>query len=62
MAARKKSEKKAVSEATGQTDPKAPLDSKELLAAARPVLKLLAEDLLERAKASKSVTAALEAR
>jgi hypothetical protein len=62
MAARRKSTQANLSEISGQIDPKAPLDSKALLAAARPVLKLLAEDLLERAKASKAVTAALEAR
>ncbi|MEP7121464.1 MAG: BREX-2 system adenine-specific DNA-methyltransferase PglX, partial [Byssovorax sp.] len=62
MAARKKSEKTTASEIAGQSDPRAPLGSKDLLAAARPVLKLLAEDLLERARASSAVTAALEAR
>ena len=59
--ARGRTAKKGV-ELEGQGDPRAPLDAGALLAASKPVLQLLAADLLARAKASPAVTAALEAR
>ena len=60
MAARRKTSSRTPSETAGQTDPRAPLDGRALLAAAGPVLKLLAKDLKDRAEASPAVTAALE--
>ncbi|WP_437840177.1 BREX-2 system adenine-specific DNA-methyltransferase PglX [Sorangium sp. So ce1153] len=62
MVARRKNTQKGTAELEGQSDPRAPLDSKRLVETARPVLLRLAEDLLARAKASPAVTAALEAR
>ncbi|NUP07974.1 MAG: BREX-2 system adenine-specific DNA-methyltransferase PglX [Polyangiaceae bacterium] len=62
MAKAKKSPKRASSDLEGQSDPTAELDAGKFLAAARPVLKQLGEDLLARAKASRAVTLALEAR
>jgi hypothetical protein len=62
MVARRKNLRQNTSELEGQSDPRAPLDSKRLVEAASPVLLRLAEDLLKRAKASPAVTATLEAR
>lgn len=64
MAAGKKTTKarSGHAEPTGQPDPRAPLDSAAFLAAARPVLRRLEEDLRARALASPAVTAALHAR
>jgi len=60
--AKPRTKKQKSTDVEGHADPQAALDSARLLAAAKPVLKLLAEDLLARAKASPAVTAALEAR
>lgn len=60
MAARKK--KQSAAELTGNSDPRAPLDAEALLAAAKPLLKTLAADLLARADDSAAVTVALQAR
>jgi hypothetical protein len=60
--ARKTTKKKATREIEGQSNPRAPLDWQQFLAAADPVLKLLKEDLRARAKSSASVTEALAAR
>ena len=62
MAARRKMTQKSGTDLEGQSDPHAPLESKKLLDAAKPVLEKLAADLLERAKGSAAVTAALQAR
>jgi hypothetical protein len=63
MATRKKTSKsKRLSELPPELDRTAPLDSARFISAARPVLKLLAEDLLKRADASPGVTRALKAR
>jgi hypothetical protein len=58
MAARKKKS----TELATQSDPKAELDRAQLLKRAEVLLKELAEDLLERAKDSASVAAALQSR
>jgi N-6 DNA Methylase len=60
MATRRK--KPAPTELTGTEDPGAPLDGAALLAAAKPLLKALAADLLARADESSAVTEALQAR
>ncbi len=60
MAARKKSPTNST--ALGQADPKAPLSSSALLAAATPVLRNLTEDLRERADSSPAMTLALRQR
>jgi len=62
MAKERKRSSRTASDLQGHTDPRAPLDSAKLLAAARPVLLLLGKDLLARAKDSPAVTTALEAR
>lgn len=58
----RKTKKKLNLDLEGQPDPKAPLDWQQFLAAAQPVMKLLKDDLRERAKSSASVTEALKAR
>lgn len=62
MASRKKTSKGKTRELAAESDPAAPLDSKSFIAAAQPVLKVLAQDLLARADGSTGVTRALEAR
>lgn len=59
--ARAKKTKGASADRPGQTDPTAPLDAGELLAAARPVLERLREDLGKRAE-DVSIDRALRAR
>ncbi len=61
MPPRRKAAPKSTPEIAGHADPRAPLDSKRLLAAATPVLERLAADLLDRAKRSPAITSALEA-
>lgn len=58
---RRRAAAKSTPEIAGHADPRAPLDSKRLLAAATPVLERLAADLLDRAKRSPAITSALEA-
>jgi hypothetical protein len=58
--ARKRKDRKE--DLVGQADPRAALDSAVFLDVAKPVLQRLEEDLVERAKASPSVTGALSAR
>ena len=60
MAARRKKPK--LTELSPQPDPRAPLSGGQLLKAAKPSLKQLSDDLLERADASRAITQALKAR
>lgn len=60
MAARRK--KTNAAELAGHEDPRTPLDGGALLAAAKPLLAELAQDLLKRADESVAVTAALKER
>jgi type I restriction-modification system DNA methylase subunit len=60
--ARTNKKKIKLSEMAGQSEPRAPLDSAALLAAATPLLKRLEADLRARAATSPAVTRALEAR
>lgn len=60
--AKRRSKKQKLDDLPAQDDPRAPLDSALFLAAAQPLLKQLDADLLARAKASPSLTAALKAR
>lgn len=62
MARGKRRKAPKLEELPGLEDPAAPIDGAQLLAAARPVLDRLREDLGARADASPAVTAALEAR
>lgn len=61
-AAKGTSKKAKLQDLPAQEDPRAALDPAQLLRAAQPVLKTLAEDLLERARSSAAVTSALTAR
>ena len=56
------SKKTKLADLPGQSDPSVELDSAVFLRAAQPVLKQLESDLIARAKASPTVTAALKAR
>jgi len=61
--ARKTTKKSAADAAQeGQADPRAPLDWERFIAAAQPVMKLLRDDLLARAKGSPAVSEALRSR
>src|SRR5690349_8702478 len=62
MASTRSKKSKNKQELTGNDDPRAPLDSAALLAAAKPVLAKLENDLRERALASPAVTAVLTQR
>ncbi|MDQ3341790.1 MAG: BREX-2 system adenine-specific DNA-methyltransferase PglX, partial [Myxococcota bacterium] len=62
MASTRSKKSKSKQELAGHDDPRAPLDSTALLAAAKPVLAKLEDDLRARALASPAVTAALTAR
>ncbi|MEI8257780.1 MAG: SAM-dependent methyltransferase, partial [Deltaproteobacteria bacterium] len=62
MARERKAGRRDAGELEGQPDPRAPLDGARFLAAARPVLARLAEDLLARVDASPAVAAAVAAR
>ncbi len=57
-----KKSKDKLDDLVGQSDPQAALDATLLLRSAQPLLKALAEDLLERAKSSPAVTASLTER
>lgn len=59
---RGKGARKAAESWVGQPDPRAPLDGRAFLAAAKPVLAVLTEDLLARADGSVGVTRALKLR
>lgn len=59
---RGKGTKKASESLVPQVDPRAPLDGRAFLAAAKPVLAALTEDLLARADGSAGVTRALKLR
>lgn len=61
-AAKTASKKTKLDDLTGLDDPRAPLDSAQLLRFAQPVLRQLVEDLFARARTSKAVTRALQAR